>query len=1300
MIFDVMPSQIEKLDSKQLVELLKKLLYAEAQKCGISLSGINVPLQITVPDGGEDARISWMGGLECTDYLPCRFCIFQSKATNLDPSRWKKEVWTKNSQKRGAIRKLNEAVTKAISEHGSYIGFTSVAKGGVKCDKLIEGIKQGIRDAGYDPDRLKAVEIYDTNKIAEWTSRHPAVAVWLSELQSGFVLRGFRTINRWGKNQEISSIHHVEDIKERFSINGKDVFDQMGKDTLADNAITFQQAKERITDHLSDSQKAVRLFGPSGVGKTRLVYEVFRDETTFAKMSLSTSAIYCDFRDIGNQIFEITQSLSDSGSPALIIVDECPREAADRLNNIVATGDSQFRILTIGIDDRPIKRDNCLNILVSPANDSLVEGIIRQRFPKADGADVSFIQNLSGGYPRIAVLATDNYSENAPILKSIEDVVERILLGCNLNQEGQVRAIECLSLFTRLGADEELSGEIDFVANTFARQTGDEMYEHLSHAFKHHLVDRRGRFFTVQPFPIAVFLGARRLDLLRVKTVLQFIENAPDGLLIPFISQFRYFDISRTAPVVAERLLAIEGKLGSLEALITEFGSRCLDAFVHVNPDIVTDTINRVFGKLSIEELYQIKDGRSYLIWALEKLVFRKKSFLIAARLLMRLAAANNGTGNDNAAGKFTQIFQLELSGTEAEPSDRFAVLDEGILSGDDRVLSICVDALERTLVRGSFYRTGGSEQIGNRPPLKDWKPKLWSDVFDFHRNGLHRLDDIRSKLVQFAERCEKIIASHLRILLCENLFEDIENVIRKIVKEKGIWLEGIEGVGDWLYFDRKKNSKDFSKKVRGLYEKLMPTDPIQKALLYTKFWSGNIRDPEIDYDPNDSSIKDFEYSSRKAKEVAANIAADKHLTQQAIQIMAKEDLKNAFPFAHELAFKVEDPLNVFQIAMKTIEDAKDQKGIQFICGMLSGIDAKDKKAADACMKIANQSEALKDLSIYLYSAISLSADRLKEIIGRLKEGSIIPASCAFLSYGRRMDNLGINEILPLIDELANNHGADGRWTAFEIVTLYQHGRNEVDRQLAEWIKQQITSPKLFGKVRNKSRDGYLFENLIQLLRKYSYIDDKFAIDLSRQITRLCQVKDYEVFFELDDPARKIIKLLVVEKPKQLWEVISRFFEIATPLESRRLEQLTGPSSHGTDRDNHNKEGMIFGVPEKDCIDWANADPELRSPFLCYFYPLFEETKLGEKRWHSSLEKLTNEFGGVTEFRQALARRFYPRSWWGSIIPHLQIYLKPLKTWFVHPVPEMSRWARERYRSIEKQITQERNREDERHIKR
>ena len=1294
MIFDISPSQIECLDSKQLVELLKRLLHAEAQRAGISLRGISVPLQITVSDGGEDARISWTGGLALTDYLPSRFTVFQSKATDPGPAGWKKEVWTKNSQKKGVARKLNEAVLNAISERGSYVGFTSSSVVGTKYDRRIDGIKDGIRETGADPNQLIAIDIYDANKIASWSSRHPAVAVWLNELQSGFGLKSFRTTESWGKKSEISSIQCVDDKAERYSLADKDVYGQQEREAPGKNVLTYQQARERIADHLAEAQNCVRILGPSGVGKTRFVYEVFRDKTTLAKSSLSTAVIYADFRDFDHQLFQITQSLSESGSSALMIIDECPREAAEKICDHVAIEGGKLRVLTIGNDDHPIDKINCLSISVSPADDALVEGIIRQRFPKAEDSDVSFIKNLSGGYPRIAVLATDNYWEKSPILKSVEDVVERILVGCNINQCDQVRAIECLALFNRIGADEELSGQLDLVAENLARQTGDEMYEHLAEAAKHHIVDRRNRFFIAQPLPIAVFLGTRRLDLLRVSTIMHFIEMAPENLLLSFLRQWRHFDVSKTAVAVAERLLARDGKFGSLEALNTEFGSQCLDALVHVSPDAVLDTINRVFISLSVDELKEVKNGRRHLVWALEKLAFRKRSFPIAARLLMRLAAAENEIYGNNATGLFKGYFQLHLCGTEADPFVRFAVLDEGLVSGDSRIISVCIESLVSTLNRGHFSRSGGSEQIGSRPPLKDWQPKLWGEVFDFHQNGLQKLNDLRYKHEQFADRCEKIIASHIRILLCENLFSDVERIVLNIANEKGIWLEAIEGVGDWLYFDRKGASKEFSTKVRGLYDHLMPSDLIQRARLYTKFWTSDIRNPDLNYGENEGADNDYEYSSRKAREVAEKIAEDAELVHCAIQVMAAEELHNAFPFAHELAMRVDDPVNAFIKSVHVFEKSVERKGIQFIRGMLTGIDERDNNLAGECIQIALNSEVLKNQMVNIYTAVKISDERLKEIVKNLQLGTMAAADCVFLSYGRGLENLCAESVLFLLNELVNNHEAEGSWTALEIVSMYQHSRTELDKQLAEWIKQQITSPKLLGNVRKATRDGYLFEQLISLVQKHYGIDDDFAVELSKQITRLCQVENYDVFSALNDPARKIIKKLVKVKPTCLWAVVSRFFEIATSLEAHWLENLVGPSDLGFDG-GHNSEGTLFGVPDSDCIDWAKSDPSIRAPFLCIFYPILENNEAGDCKWHPSIERLTIEFGGVKEFHQSLARRFHPRSWSGSIIPHLEVYLAPLESWFHHSVPEMALWARNMVRSLEKQIAIEHKREDE-----
>jgi hypothetical protein len=1279
MIFGVNSSQIEKLDSNQLVELLRKLLYAEAQNAGISLRGVSVPLQITIPDGGEDARISWEKGLEQTDYLPSRFCIFQSKATNMGKEGWRKEVLTKPSRNKNAIPELNDAVKDAIDRNGAYIGFTSaIIIGSKKYKERINGIKEGITDAGEDPKRLNFIGIYDANKIAEWASKHPAVAVWLNEKQSGLTLRGFQTLKRLGERHDIESILQVEDKESRFSIESENV---ASKNT----SITFDRAKERIADYLSESKKSIRIIGSSGVGKTRFLYEALRDKTTIAKVALATSAIYCDFRDIGNQIFQIAQSLSETGTSAIVIVDECSRDTAIRLGNITVNGSSNLRLITIGNDNQSIDQDNCLNISVLPADDTLIEGIIKQRHPEADYSDIDFIKNLSGGYPRIAVLATDNYVEGAPILKSVEDVVERVLKGCGINRIEQVRAIECLALFKQLGADDKSSSEIDFVAENLARQTGDEMYEHLAHAAKQHLVDRRGNYFMAQPLPIAAFLGSRRLDLLRVNTILDFIKNSSPALRESFLSQWCHFDVSRTASMVAQRLLARDGWCSSLEGLSTEPGSQCLGAIVHIDPDGVTDAIRYIYGDLSIDNLKSAETKNRHLIEVLKLLVFRKRSFYVAAPLLMRLAAVENRHSFSNAASRFTQLFHLRLSGTEADPDERFAILDQGISSGDERVISICIEALENTLKRDGF----GSvclNRIGSQPPFKDWEPKINGEVFDFHTNGLQRLANIRVDHIKFADKCENVIASRIRSLLfCNHLFNEIEDIVKNISKEKIIWLEAIKGVGDWLYFDRTKAPEEFSRKVRNLYDDLIPTDLIEQALLYTKFWVGKIRNPDLIYEAGTFSSH-AEYSSKRAREVAAEIAIDKQLSYLAIRTMVREELNDVFSFTDELAKSLKDPVEAFQIAVKEFEISTECKGLQFIRGLIAGIDKIDNQAASECIDIASRSDVLKNKMVSIHSAVSLSIERLSRIIQSLQERSISLTEFTYFSIGKGLNTLSAEDICPLIDELAFNHGAEGLWIAIEIISNYLYDTENTSPCLIQRIKEITTSPKLFEKTNKSGMDRYLFDQLIFLVDEHHGVDNEFTTRLCDQIVKLCQTNDYNVFSELSNYFQHIIKLLVKKHPVLIWRSLSHFFEIATPSEIYYLVNLVGSPQHALDGESQNKAGTLFGVSDNDCRAWAKIKPEIHSPFLCTFYPATEIDSAGNNQWHPALVTLTHEFGAIEEFRTALARRLSPSSWSGSIIPHLETYLKLLETWFKHPIPEMSQWAKNISRSLERQI--------------
>jgi len=121
MIFEVGPEQVVSLDSGILVRLMKRLMQAECRLLEIPLRSTLAPLQITVPDGGEDGRVEWRGGTDQTDFFPARFCILQAKAQNLTDVSVTSEVL----KRKGRKSILSDALKEVLANQGAYIIFCS-----------------------------------------------------------------------------------------------------------------------------------------------------------------------------------------------------------------------------------------------------------------------------------------------------------------------------------------------------------------------------------------------------------------------------------------------------------------------------------------------------------------------------------------------------------------------------------------------------------------------------------------------------------------------------------------------------------------------------------------------------------------------------------------------------------------------------------------------------------------------------------------------------------------------------------------------------------------------------------------------------------------------------------------------------------------------------------------------------------------------------------------------------------------------------------------------------------------------
>jgi hypothetical protein len=318
-IFEADPQQIEALDSKELVRLMKLLLLAESRLAEIPLRASHVPFQITVADGGEDGRVEWSDGAESTPFFPRRFCIFQSKATNLTEASVRSEILKKapagSKKKTGRESKakkkprgkksragnlvLSPAITEVLSKRGSYTILSTAALIGNKREKLKKAIREAVRDGGGDPTCIE-VEVLDSNKLAEWVNRHPSVALWLAKHSRRRSLAGFQSHEGWGKSANIRVSPWVEGTKPRFVAVNVAVEGSPGDKPEA-TVWSFEEAAHAILERLDTDQQSVRLAGPSGFGKSRFAYEIFNRRGTLADEVNNASVIYAEVRVGGHR---------------------------------------------------------------------------------------------------------------------------------------------------------------------------------------------------------------------------------------------------------------------------------------------------------------------------------------------------------------------------------------------------------------------------------------------------------------------------------------------------------------------------------------------------------------------------------------------------------------------------------------------------------------------------------------------------------------------------------------------------------------------------------------------------------------------------------------------------------------------------------------------------------------------------------------------------------------------------------------------------------------------------------------
>ncbi|MCZ7398200.1 MAG: hypothetical protein O8C62_00715 [Candidatus Methanoperedens sp.] len=1250
-ILEVTPDDINKLDEKQLPDLLLRLLRMEAQKYEIPKSCISGSLNIKASDGGEDAHIKWIGGPDKTEWLPNRYTLFQCKATEMPPSKCKDEIVNKGE--------LKPRVKDVFDNGGSYVLFCTDDFTVYPSELTrVEAFREAIKNTGAYYYKTVDIKIYDSNKISRWVNEYVSAIVQVCSWLGRPLPNIMNTWEDWKKYPE-NDVKYVQD------------------DTLSGHI-------SQLKNHFIGAKKVARIVGLSGLGKTRLAFEVFRppensQENLEAQM-ITDQVVYIDAADDSTGLQGIIKQWRDQKLESILVVDNCELELHQRLRREIEHPDSRLSLLTLDYD--PESCDDCNFIKLKPASEEVIKGILKQSYPGLQDLDINRILEFAEGFPKIAVILAKALRDNVHDIGNLNDntLMEKLLWGRGPQNDDARKVISACSLFTHLGFSDDMIHQSNFVAEKICNISKDEFYEHAVKFIDHGILDRRNRFVRVVPIPLAVRLAADWWKRCHPEKAKELITgDMPDGMSEALCDQISKLHHVHEARQLTKELCGDTGPFGQAEVLNSGKGSRLFRSLVEVNPIDTVNALEHAFSGWDKEQLLQVKAGRRNLVWSLQKLCFWEETFPISARILLSFAVAENETWGNNATNIFFQLFHYLLSGTQAPPNLRLNVLDEALATDEIEYKRLAVEALGHALLTHHFSRDCNAEIQGSRAPQEDWKPKVWQDVFDYWAECFNRLIPLAIIDDELGALARKQIADHLRGQVQYGRMEVLESALKSICVENDIfWPEAYKEIKNTIYFDGAKLPSDGLKKLKFWVEILAPRTFIQR-------WKLIISEPHHEFEIGEGET----YSNRSyrlASEFAEECSKNTQELFENLKIVFEGNQARGYEFGHALGKYLDQEDFFIKEALSVLKKIKsDRANPSVLCGFISSISPKNPQLIEEMLDSVVNDDDLYIHTIKLTCSIKSQKKDLDRIIKLVKIGKFNINDLRAFAYGGSLKHLSPEDVISFCEDIIS-FGNEGIPPALEVLFMYTFQDDEKFKLCLDEIQKILEIPDILFEFESASNmDAHHFiEFVTKLLNEER--NDEFAINISKVI-----IGDFS--------SEKFIVGLIYSLKPVLRILLSKYRDVTWPifgdalLSDYRISYLFMPDNNAK----YYSEGVLSELSEDFLIRWCNDNPKIAPVIIAKLVPLFikeDETY----SFHPIAKSLIYTFGDRPDVQSAIDSNMWSFSSVGSSTPYYEKQIEAIKKLETDKNPKLGLWCTKIIKRLNERIEYEKGREEEEKI--
>ncbi len=1053
---------------------------------------------------------------------------------------------------------------------------------------------------------------------------------------------------------------------------------------------------------LDNNNQTIRILGLSGLGKTRNLLEIFRPiNSDDNSILLSSRVLYLNCNLYPNADYQniVSKAISEQTDPILIL-DNCPISVHRQLLQLINRIGNKASLISLDSNPEEIENDkvNGVNYIIIRKEElsSVVDELLSSRFNNLDEESRKKIKEFSQGIPLMAVLLGESVSNGEEFIGKLDDkdLLDK-LLGTKGKEQEWRSILKSCSMFSYFGFENELEFQYKFIATnqniTISNNTEQvrisTFLEVVRHFKAREIFEKQGRYLSIRPFPLSMALAVEWLDTCTSDRMLQVIADISNleephrkNLINSLAEQMKYLDYNEKAVEIVEKIVGAQSPFDNAEVLNTELGSRLFRSFVEVNPIAVSQNFKRQFFNKSTEELLKIETGRRNIVWTLEKLCFDKRTFSDSVKVLLQFAIAENETWANNASSQFLHLFNIHLSGTEADLGERWKIIEWLLNKEDKDYYDFAVRAMKIGLNFGHASRMGGAEQQGSRR-LVDNNP-TWKEIDEYWRNILNKLLEIIKSKNEYSDLASETIANSTRTMFHIGMGKLILPYLKEISELKNNdWGSGLKG----LKFARKYEKHSIPEKqleeINSLVELLTKTDFSTKYLTLSNSY-------HLDNDET--------YSSEKVIEAIINLA-DEFISseiswEETFPAFYKNQQVFSFHFGKRLSELLKDDktkINRFiDYSLEIISQIpQEERNYTVLGGFIANSCDEIKK--DFYSRLSQSSEFNRQLFYFL--SIDKSGKEYFELLFRLIDNKVYDVNSFYtFTYSNSLTQLSLEELNSFSEKLFA-YGDDGYAVVFDLFADLSYGDEAKKKALMPICKKCII--KLgFNRKFKRQLDDYKWTEVISLI-----LSDEREVDFARFINKSVIVSiTWENSYHLDHYIQRVYEILLKVHFNSIWPDLSDALLSSEEkyITFYGLKHILGSHIGGVGR----SVGVLFDGDIDSIFNWcANNKPHAPSR-IAELTPIFENNNTDYAKWHPVALRLIDEYGDIKEVLSNLSSNMGTYSWTGSVVPFLESKKGLFKQLTNHKTELVREWATSYIGYLDKDIEAERNRDAEHFI--